>query len=81
MFSVLVSVQLTVVFATKVTSFAFKVGSFMFGVDMPCQILLCRECGGTNIANESHLLGLHALKVGDKLRNTRNAPLFITLVA
>ena len=56
----------------ELTHLTLHVGSFMLGFDMPCQISLCRKSGIAIIASESHFVGLHTMKVGDKLMNFRN---------
>ena len=49
----------------------------MFWFYVPCEIVLFSESGSTIIASESHVI---ALKVGNKLTNFANSPLFITYV-
>ena len=66
------SFKLIIASCGELTHLTLHVCSFMFGFDMPCQILLGRESGIAIIASESHFVGLHTMKVGDKLRNFRN---------
>ena len=63
--------------SSEPTLIAYLVGDFMFWFYVPCQRSLFREINATVIASDSHVI---ALKVGNKLRNFRNAPLFITSV-
>ena len=72
-----VSFKLIFASCSEFTLLAFKIGVLMFGFYVPCQIVLFSESGSAIIASESHVI---ALKVGDKLTNLRNAPLFITYV-
>ena len=72
-----VSFKLIFASCSEFTLLAFKIGVLMFGFYVPCQIVLFSESGSAIIASESHVI---ALKVGDKLTNLRNAPLFITSV-